>query len=379
MQPKGEAMSLPLPPLRLTGAAILRDGRIERRSLGLAGGRIRRGAFPGVDLDGHYVLPGIVDLYGPAATDIAAADAALVAEGVTTAMLAQPWGWQGGEAQPDRAEARLAALASRRGATRADLRALIVVDPHLAGGPAPLVAAMDRHGVGGLLFVDPLEALIEARRDRPADFAAAAACRGVTPAALSAALDRARGTAGGVPRTLCALAEACDQRLLPYGSLADPDGEVRERHAMMGARIAVFPTRAGVAAAARAMMNPVVVSAAEVLAGGRAAGIVGQGLADAMASGGHPAALAAAAFALVRREVMDLARAWALISTGPAEILRMPDRGRLAQGMRADLTIVEAATGEVTATIVAGRLVAARGRAAEALLPRVERTGIAAE
>jgi hypothetical protein len=44
-----------------------------------------------------------------------------------------------------------------------------------------------------------------------------------------------------VPRHLCALAEAFDEMGVLYATRADPDGETRERHSMIGARIALFP------------------------------------------------------------------------------------------------------------------------------------------
>ncbi|MFD1807735.1 hypothetical protein ACFSHQ_04910 [Gemmobacter lanyuensis] len=53
-----------LPPLRLTGAEILRDGELQRRSIGIAEGRITRGPLPEVNLSGYLILPGIIDLHG---------------------------------------------------------------------------------------------------------------------------------------------------------------------------------------------------------------------------------------------------------------------------------------------------------------------------
>ena len=80
-----------------------------------------------------------------------------------------------------------------------------------------------------------------------------------------------------------------------------------------------------------------------------------------------------AAFALVERGVLDLAKAWAMISANPAEILRMPDRGRLEPGMRADLVVVNAETKAVEATIAGGRLSYLSGEAGRRFMaqPRV--------
>ena len=55
-----------LPPLRLTGAQVLREGEIQRRSVALDQGRIVKGPLPEVDLTGYYILPGIIDLHGDA-------------------------------------------------------------------------------------------------------------------------------------------------------------------------------------------------------------------------------------------------------------------------------------------------------------------------
>lgn len=56
-------MTTILPPLRLTGALALRDGRLDRRSVALADGRFTTGPLPAVDLTGYLLLPGIVDLH----------------------------------------------------------------------------------------------------------------------------------------------------------------------------------------------------------------------------------------------------------------------------------------------------------------------------
>jgi alpha-D-ribose 1-methylphosphonate 5-triphosphate diphosphatase len=65
-----------------------------------------------------------------------------------------------------------------------------------------------------------------------------------------------------------------------------------------------------------------------------------------------------APFVLARRGVLDLAAAWALVSANAADAVRLPDRGRLSPGRRADVVLVTEANGlpEPVATIAAGRL-----------------------
>ena len=59
-------MTALLPPLRLTGATILRGGVLQKRSLVIADGVITKGPLPQVDMSGYLILPGIIDLHGDA-------------------------------------------------------------------------------------------------------------------------------------------------------------------------------------------------------------------------------------------------------------------------------------------------------------------------
>jgi alpha-D-ribose 1-methylphosphonate 5-triphosphate diphosphatase len=323
-----------LPPLRLTGATLLRDGVLQPRSLGIAAGRIVRGPLPEVDLSGHLLLPGIVDLAGRAAGDapqdpearVRAQDQAAAAAGVTTAILIQGWGC--GD-PPEAALQLLQARAAQRLSLRVDLRVGLAANLRLTGRAADLIEAVRRHRVPLVGFADPEGA--------GSDHWAAA--------------DRA------VPGHLCTLAEAFDDLGTLYGSFHDPDGETRERFSMIGARIALFPADRRAAAAAHAMMCPVVLSARELAAGGVADDLLAQGLCDALASDGAPALLAEAALRLVRTGRLGLRQAWALVSQRPADLARLPDRGRLNPGQRADIAILEARSLTLAGTIARGRLV----------------------
>ena len=154
---------------------------------------------------------------------------------------------------------------------------------------------------------------------------------------------------------------------------------------MIGARIAEFPTSRKAAAAARAMMNPVVMGAPNVVRGGSQAGnvaalgLIRQGLCDALVSDDHFPALAEAAWTLIDTGTLSLPKAWAMISSAPAEILRMPDRGQLSPGKRADLVVVNADTRAIEATIAGGRLSYLAGEAARRFLRQPQALGIAAE
>ncbi|MFN3972413.1 MAG: alpha-D-ribose 1-methylphosphonate 5-triphosphate diphosphatase [Gemmobacter sp.] len=393
-------MNLPLPPLRLTGADVLRGGEMQRRSVCLADGRITRGPLPEVDLSGYLILPGIIDLHGdgyerqihprpgvgfPLAAGLASADRECAAHGVTTAFLAQGWSWEGGPRGPDGAEALMAALATYRPQALTDLRLQLRAEVHLVEAGARLIAAVARHRIGYVVFNDHLEDAQDMRRDRPAEFAHWARRNGRSVEEMHAAIDAAAARAREVPRHLCRLADAFDEMGVLYGSHDDPDGETRERYSMIGARIAEFPTTRRAAAAARAMMSPVLMGAPNVVRGGSQSGnvaamdLIAEGLCDALVSDYHIPALAMAAWAMVDRGVMDLPRAWTMISARPAEVLRLADRGRIEPGMRADLTVVNAASRAVEATIAGGRLTYLAGEAARRFLSQPQMLRIAAE
>ena len=393
-------MNLPLPPLRLTGASILRDGEMQRRSLALAEGRIARGPLPEVDLSGYLILPGIIDLHGdgferhimprptaafPLAAGLASADRECAAHGVTTAFFAQGWSWEGGHRSPDAACALLDALDAYRPQALTDIRVQIRAETHLVEAVPRLIEAVRRHKIGYVVFNDHLEEGLAMARLAPTDFAAWARKIGTTTDALVEVMEAARARAREVPRQLCTMAEAFDAMGVAYGSHDDPDGETREFYSMIGARIAEFPLTRRAAAAAHAMMNPVVMGAPNVVRGRSQAGniaacdLIADGLCDALVSDYHVPALPLAAWTLVDRGLRSLPQAWAMISQTPAEMLRLPDRGRLDPGLRADLVVIQAETRVIEAVICAGKLTYLAGEAGRRFLRQPEALRLAAE
>ena len=393
-------MNRALPPLRLTGAAILRDGEMQRRSIGLAEGRIARGPLPEVDLTGYLILPGIIDLHGdgferhilprpsapfPLSVGLASADREAAVHGVTTAFFAQGWSWEGGHRSPAAAMALFEAMDAYRPRALTDLRVQIRAETHLVEAVPELLEAVRRHKVPYVVFNDHLEEGYAMSRVDPTNFAAWARKVGRTAADMAETLDRAKSRAREVPRQLCTLAEAFDAMGVAYGSHDDPDGETREFYSMIGARIAEFPLSRRAAAAAHAMMNPVIMGAPNVVRGRSQAGniaaadLIAEGLCDALVSDYHIPALPLAAWTLVDKGLCTLPEAWAMISANPADILRMPDRGRLEPGLRADLLVVDEATRTVEATICGGRLTYLAGEAGRRFVSQPQALRIAAE
>lgn len=374
-----------LPPMRLTGATVLRDGALQDRSVALSGGRITRGPLPEVDLGGYLVLPGMIDLHGidrgrsrgpEGRLTRAAKDAA--AHGVTTAWIRQGWSWEDG---PDGCAAAGAMLEAHRSVDLGiDLRVLLAVECHATDTAERLVALARRHGVDQVVFRDTLPELIEMSSTEPRRFAARAARAGRTAEALMGDIRAAHERSREVPRFLCRLGEAFDTLGVLYGSMGDPDAETRERYSMIGARLSIFPATRRVAASANAMGDPVVLSAGDVMAERMPAlDLIREGRCTALASARGFASLIGAVRLLVGRGLLDLPRAWSLVSAAPAEIARLPDRGVIAPGRRADLVVIDPVTWQVAATISSGRLAFATGTLARRLAPVLGDTALAAE
>lgn len=141
--------------------------------------------------------------------------------------------------------------------------------------------------------------------------------------------------------------QALAGRIRLLGHDLTSEAEVDELVAHGGA-VAEFPTTLAAAQAARERGLPVVVGAPNVLRGsshnGNASGreLIERGLVTSIASDYLPSGLLAAVFTLVAVTRVSLAAAVALVTSGPAEVAGLADRGRLQPGLRADLALIAA-------------------------------------
>lgn len=354
-----------LPPMRLTGATILREGELRQRSVAIARGRISKGPLPGVDLDGYLILPGIVDLLfnAPAGTEPAMrlrqATASAARAGITTAWVTPAWGWDGSHDDPAAAQALLHAIRPDRAP---DLRRGLRIESYRTDSTQPLVDVSQALRLELAWFESDHTRLHDLHRNDPAAFATEAVAMGCCPATLGPALADAAERRREVPRHLCRLAEGFDDLRARYGSIGDTGGAMRETHSMIGASLAARPAAHSAAAAAAAMGDPVLLSARE---DDRLRDLLRSGLGDAIVSDGAPDLLVPLALSLAGPDLADLPRIWSLLSLRPAEIMRLADRGRLDHGCRADLVVINRSTGAVEVTISAGQLTHLTGEARE--------------
>ena len=128
----------------------------------------------------------------------------------------------------------------------------------------------------------------------------------------------------------------------------DPDS-AEEIFALVdrGAVVAEFPTTLEAAQAAHAAGLSVVAGAPNVLRGSSHAGnasareLASHRLLDALASDYLPTGLLAAATLLAELELLDFPQAIGLITSGPARVAGLEDRGALLDGLRADFALID--------------------------------------
>jgi len=355
----------------LTNARLVLPGAVVHGTVALGAALIAdiqpgASAAPGaLDLDGDYLIPGVVDLHTdnlerqvqprtnarwPSRSAMLAHDAQCAVAGVTTVLDALCLGDLNQETERVRTfhdgVADLDALADTGLLKsehflhlRCELPApemMALLDPVAGHERVRMVSLMDHTpGVGQNADLDRYRALRRKDGLDPATIERRivellelrALVRGPNRAALLALLARLRGLA-------VALASHDDRT-------AD---EVAE-NAADGIRIAEFPVTMAAATAAHALHMPVIAGAPNLVRGGSHSGNVGAadlvraGVVDALASDYVPASLVEAAFGAVA-EGITLPEAVALVTANPARLAGLPDRGRIAPGMRADLVRV---------------------------------------
>lgn len=363
----------------ISGGTVLRGGAMRQGALALAGARVAAEAAPGAarfDARGLLVLPGLVDIHGDAherqlqprpgvdiPAPLALRDSAsqLIACGITTAYLGVTLSWEPGLRSRDAWRALKAALPAARARAATDIRVhlrfeadnLDALDDALEGvadGSVHLLGFND-HTPGIVKKLgDPVQAAKYAGR-------AGMAADAFRDLALAVAARRDE-----VPAARQRLAAAARGAGIPMLSHDDATIEDRLHYRAHGATICEFPMAEPVAVHARAAGEHVVMGAPNVMRGGShlgwasAAPLAERGIVTVLASDYVWPAMMEAAFAMVRRGAMDLPRAWALVSSNPAEACGLDDRGRLEPGLRGDVVVADPDAAVPVAVFAAGRL-----------------------
>jgi alpha-D-ribose 1-methylphosphonate 5-triphosphate diphosphatase len=330
---------------------------------------------------GLLILPGIVDIHGDAferqmmprprvgfPIDVALleSDRQALANGITTVFHGVTWSWEGGLRGAENARAILAGIESLRPRLGADTRYHLRHETYNLDAEGEIIAWLAERRIDAIAFNDHMSTTVDAS-GRARQVAQMVERAGVTREHFLAVVERTKRRADDVPASIERLAAAANASGVPLLSHDDASPERRRWFRALGCRLAEFPTTVETAQDAASHGDDIVLGAPNVVRGGSHTGwidateMIERGLCSVLASDYYYPAPLLAAFALERRGVLPLARAWALVSQAPAEAVRLDDRGRIAPGRRADLIVVDASVaGEqprVVATIVAGRVV----------------------
>lgn len=374
----------------LTNARLVLEDRCAVGTLVHEGGVIREVSeglshAPGaIDLEGDLLAPGLVELHtdnlekhfvprpgviwpDPLAA-VLAHDGQMAASGVTTVYDALFVG--GYEVENDARKGLLPMMvaAIEKGAAanlfRVDHRIHLrceLTDPGLidhlspfADGPLVALASLMDHTPGQRQWRDVNQLKRFMMRE------------GLSPADADLLVEKRKtdGAAAASANWPRAVALFRDQGV-PIASHDDTTAEHVAEAAQAGCAISEFPTSLEAARAAKAAGLGVVGGAPNVVRGGSHTGNVSavelarEGVLDALSSDYVPASLLQAVVALTREPGLPLHEAFALATSGPARMLGLADRGRLAPGLRADLLRVRIHEGTpvVRGLVVAGRSV----------------------
>jgi alpha-D-ribose 1-methylphosphonate 5-triphosphate diphosphatase len=328
------------------------------------------------DASGLLVMPGLVDIHGdaherqfqprpgigfPATLAMRDSAAQLISCGITTAYLGVTLSWEPGLRSLDAWRGMKATLREMKGSSATDLRVHLRFEADNFDALEDALADIASGDVHLLGFNDHTPSIVK-KLGNLDDVAKYAGRAGMKADAFMAMAQQVYARRDEVPAARTRLAEAAANADIPMLSHDDDSIERRALFRAHGARICEFPITEEVAADARTANEAVVMGAPNVVRGGShlgwasAAPLAERGLVNVLASDYFWPAMMESAFIMAGRGVLDLPRAWALVSANPAEACGLQDRGRLEAGLRGDVVVVDEARRAPVAVFAEGRL-----------------------
>lgn len=363
------------------GRCLLPGRGLVAADIACSGGRIAELRSAGSSMDAQIdatdclVLPGIVDIHGDAferqimprpktvfPLDMAMleTDRQLVTNGITTAFHGITISWEPGLRSLEQSLRIIEALdrlepllyADNRIHLRWEILALDevqAVHTILRHRKKPILAFNDH--TSPLMKVADVKAAVRRHAERSM----------VDPDRFLSLYETVLARRSEVAAAISSVAEVARRHAVPMLSHDDRTPEERVFYRGLGARIAEFPITPETLDVSAAGGDFIVLGAPNVVRGGSHTGAIGaeaaigRGKCSILASDYYYPAPLYAALALVDREVLPLEQAWALISSAPAEAAGLLDRGRITEGLRADLVVLSPRERSLVATICAGR------------------------
>lgn len=326
------------------------------------------------------VLPGIVDLHGDAferqmmpragvnfPIDVALADSdrQAISNGITTVFHATTCSWEPGLRSADNARGLLEAIERQRPQFAADTRFHLRHETYNLDAEAEISQWLADGRVDLFAFNDHMDGTV-ADMAKPRKRNRMVERTGLSSDEFDRLVERVVSRADAVPASvsrLAAVARAAGVRMLSHD---DATPAMRRHFRELGAHIAEFPINEETARAAADAGDAIVYGAPNVVRGGshtgwtRASDMIAKGLCSVLASDYYYPAQLLAAFRLAADGVLPLAKAWDLVSAGPARATGLADRGMLAEGCRADILLVDGSMAlrpRLIAVISGGKLV----------------------
>jgi alpha-D-ribose 1-methylphosphonate 5-triphosphate diphosphatase len=365
--------------LNITGGnVLLRDGGETMTDIGLQEGRIATiggtGDGPTLDAAGLLVLPGIIDIHGdaferqvqprpgvgfPIGLALADTEAQLLANGITTAFHGITLSWEPGLRSLQTWTALLDALDA--GSWVCDMRVHLRWEAFNLEALDTALADIEAGRVHLLAFNDHTPAILEKTSD-PVQGAKYSDRAGMKLGEFRKLADGIAARSGEIPAALDRIAAAARTANIPLASHDDDTIEARNGFRARGAAICEFPVGQEVGQSARDAGDQVVMGSPNVVRGGShlgwasAATLAEAGICTVLSSDYYYPAMMRAALILANRGRLNLAQAWALISTNPAAAARLSDRGAIAPGLRGDIVVVDPVRPRIVATIAGGKI-----------------------
>lgn len=346
----------------VTGTVVMRDGSIAA----IDGGKAARGE----DMEGDYVIPGLVELhtdhleshYSPrpgvvwdSIAALQAHDAQVAASGITTVFDClrlgsdENGGFERGEMRAiadavEAAQAEDRLRASHLIHLRCEVSSADVLDQFedFQADPQVRLASLMDHAPGQRQF-QTLDAYVLYYKKK----------RGLTDAEferfIARRIEESKRYAAPHRR---AIVEACAERGIAVASHDDATIEHVEESKAFGVRLAEFPTSMEAARASHEAGMAVLMGAPNVVRGKSHSGnisaktLADAGVLDVLSSDYVPFSLIHAPFVLAGEDHgMTLPESIRLVTATPAAAVGLDDRGRIATGLRADLVRVRRPAG----------------------------------
>jgi len=359
-----------------TNANVLIENEFRKMPFSFEGESVVEAAEREIDLTGFHLLPGIIDLHGDgferhlnprpsAAFDkilgLQSTERELAANGITTAYLAQAYSWEGGYKSPTYAKDFLKAIEIYKKISQTDLRVQIRYEVLMQEDENALLDLITEFGIKYVVYNNHVPVVQKLWAEFPTRVEGWASQSGRTGDELLRVVNSLEKNIVAAHQKLKTLSQHLPTLNVILGSHDDSSVDERKNYCNLGANICEFPLSLTTAQYAKSVSSPVIMGAPNVVRGGSQSGnvsaveLIMEGLCDALVSDYHYPSLFTSAWKLEDTKVMKFEEAWSLISSGPAKILGLRNKGDLSVGYQADFIVMNLYNRSIEATFCSGK------------------------